>query len=239
MIRFNIQRFVRATVTAVVATSIFSVAGIQAAVACGTPPPQPPDVWVTFHTPTRVWIVFHGYTSFGTANGGFCACSLNQAGTILAVRNVRFIDPTSGSPIPGFAFAPNSATGIAFNGAAGAPPAAAFQGFFATVSQAIPQGLPIDIQFDVDVAAGTTLAQLAADLQGANVLGTDEGTSTGGLAGTHLNIVAAGAVMQQPPAPPPAVPTISQWGLMILALLLLAGGTIVTRRMTVARTALA
>ena len=52
----------------------FTVIGAVPATACLVPPPQKPDIWIDFHSPTDVWITFHGFKTFGSTDTQFCAC---------------------------------------------------------------------------------------------------------------------------------------------------------------------
>ena len=187
--------------------------------ACVTHDPPPPNIWIQFHEDGSVWITFHGYQTFGAAAGGFCTCALNQVPLITAVNAAEFRDAGTGELIEEFSFTsnPNSdfGGGIPWAGFATAP-----------LPVPIEAGTLVDILFDVDLVPGTTFDDLAAELAaGGNMIGTDEAGDDGSPAGTHQLIFPAGPI-----EPSNVIPTVSEWGLIIMTLLALTAGTIVFAR---------
>ncbi|NOX57703.1 MAG: IPTL-CTERM sorting domain-containing protein [Planctomycetes bacterium] len=180
--------------------------------------PAPPDIWIKFQTPRIVWITLHGYQTFGSSAGQFCTCALNQIPAITSVDLVEFREPGSGNLISEFLFAPDGDSdfggGITWAGFSSSP-----------LQSPVAAGIPVDVLFRVNVVPGTSFVSLANDLSGAgNVIGTDEADSNGFPTGAHQIVLPAGPIMSAP------VPTVSEWGLIIMTLLLLTGGTIVLGR---------
>lgn len=189
--------------------------------ACAVPPPQPPDIWILFHGDGTAWIIFHGYSTFGAGPGQFCACAFNQIPEITAVLAAQIVDNATQQPIAGFNFQPNVTTSASFNGL----DPGNWAGFSSDVSQAIPPGLSVDVQFLVELAPGVIDSALVNALEdaGGNVVGTDEADNMGNSTGAHLGLFPPGSVMK-------VIPTVSEWGLIVMMLLLLTAGTIIFGR---------
>lgn len=201
----------------------FSVIGAVPATACLVPPPQIPDIWVEFHSPTDVWITFHGYKTFGSDDTQFCACGLLPAavGVIVSVDAVAVVDASTKTPIGGFNFSANANVSTALS----AILAGSWDGFLSDMSASVAADIDVDLQIQVTVTGGTTLGDIKnalGPLGAGSALFTDEANMAGGLLGTH-------AKLWEGPFPC-AIPTVTEWGMAAMVLLVLATGTIVFRR---------
>jgi hypothetical protein len=183
---------------------------VQPAMACGGPPPMPPNVWIIFQSRTTVWIVFHKYITFGANPGQFCACGLNQVGPITGFTSAQFVDSSTGKPIAGFDFAPNDTVGKSFGQVAPvigtlkqlrsgqvvpSVAQAPWGGFLSSISQTVPVGISYDLWICVTVVPGTTFGQLAQALSAQGQIGTSAANSDGTLVSGHTAIVRPGTIM--------------------------------------------
>jgi len=183
-----------------------------------------------FHSPTNVWIIVTGYRTFGAGGGQFCACAFKELPSVTSVNNAA-VHAQNGTLLAAFDFNQNAGSSAAASGVS----AGNWQGFLASVTESVPGDLPVTLRFDATVAPKTTFAQIESEILAAGPLViTDEANSDGSFAGTHQSVVSAGNVTEGP-----VIPTVSGWGLIILALLVLSGGTLAVRRMTGVRPAVA
>ena len=181
-----------------------------------------PDVSIRIGISNTAKIVFHDYETFGSVSGEFCACALNDFGPpIVSVNGAVLIDVGSGQVVPGFAFEPNNTTSAGF----AAVVAENWAGFASETTETIPAGDPVDLWFDVSFEPGTTFSDLAAALAGAGfVVATDAADSSGAPTGAHEYILEAGSIGD-------IIPTLSEWGMLgLLLLLVVAGGFFIRRQ---------
>ncbi len=188
--------------------------------------PQPPPIWVTFHTPAspfRAWVTVHGVGTFGVplqaAEG--CACGLNlqgfPEGTIF--HGFVILDEETGEPLEQFSFSPSSTAGAAF-GAAYFGGAQNGVGFFSTVSQSVPANLPVKIMLDVTIPEGASKQDLLDKMATANpLIAVDGADSQGNPSGDHPSVQPAGEVGEMA-GPPISTPVGGPVGLAFLCLLL-------------------
>jgi len=156
--------------------------------------------------------------------------------SIVSVNSLTVIDLNSNTPLAGLSFRKSlNVSRDFFNpGSAGFPKS---EGFFSQITQDIPANIPVDLKFKVTVKPGTTFEKLKSDLKFV-VIGTDEAGADEHLLNTERNLFHARSIMLMPTPPMSSAPTLSEWGAIIMTLLLLTAGTvfIVRRRPLMAET---
>jgi hypothetical protein len=167
--------------------------------ACVSPPPQP-DIWIVIHNDGSLWIIIHKFSTFAAQPGGFCACALNFLPANGRVVGARIAEGSEvlgegkvklGTPLKEFPFKSNASTAVGFQAL---QPAEAWQGFLAEITEEIPEGRVVDLQFEIDPAVPTD--DVVAALEAADPLvATDEAGDDGAPLNSHLSIETAGTVM--------------------------------------------
>jgi hypothetical protein len=176
-----------------------------------------------------------GYETFAAPGGTHCALALGHSGNLITtVRSGSVVLAGTFTALQNFGpFATdqvvnqNITTGFGFTGGATVGGLTG-QGFLATVNVNQPINfdppIPLDLVFDVTVRPGTTAQALAADLLASALIGTAEADASG-----HLNNpdhFSKDRIDSVTVASVTGVPTLSEWGVMIMALLLLSAGTL-------------
>lgn len=205
--------------------------------ACVDRDPPPPPIWITFIGFDDITgeacyeVVFHNFFSFGAGMGQLCSCGLVSIPFRLVDPGCRvdsfFIrDLGTGQPVPGWSFAPSASGANEWAPLLNANPND-IAAFSSEVSQVIPPGLNLELVFIIKCPAFAPAEDFANALNGPfagmPLLGTDEGTPSGGPLGTHTRAGPGGPAMAMGPS---TIPTVGQWGLIILALTLATGATI-------------
>lgn len=217
-----------------------------AALACTQPPnpPAPPTIHIEQMGPNTFCIWICNYTAAGAQAGtDFCLCAINKLGVIQSVKSVEVYslvgpggplnDPCTGGrltplfPQP-WDFEGNPNTGLSFANFAGEGD---WEGLLAFTTQNIQQQVPITIKITVNlVSSRATLQDLVNAMQSGNppFIGTAKGNPDG-------------TIMMNPMHPPAvlpagminiiggAIPTLSEWGLIVCGVLMLGGGAVALR----------
>jgi hypothetical protein len=212
--------------------------------ACFEIPHAPPPIWVTTNNNCTIKLTFHDYTTYAaTMAGDYCACALNLPFTYGNVLAAKVVMAGTQTPLPNFSFTFDPDSGNGYQAISGTGP---WTGFSSAVAGAINANIPIDLCFDIQLhpvitndQCGTIIVNWANIMPAVNCI-SNHLASTPMLVGTggafpngapdptkHLSINRAGPIMVMLGAP---IPTISQWGLIILALLLLTVGTVCVHR---------
>lgn len=185
---------------------------------CVDPPLSPPPVRIASIGASSWRISFENYTSFGAA-GQFCACGLSVTGlSIQSVNAARVTNATNGTVLMSFTSNANTTSG--FNAA----DSGVWHGFVSGLVT-LPSGIPVDIEFDVTALSTATQNDVYAAIRR---IGTDEADSSGNLLNAHQGISGPGPCLSCSGT----VPTMGEWQLALLAVLLLTAGTLVVRRRT-------
>lgn len=215
-------RYIGAVALAIVSLGVF----VDSTYACGVPEePDPRDIRILFgaarsNSSTNVMIIFEGYETFGSSVGDFCVCALDQVAGIVSVDSVEFRNTATEALLTEFSFSPDPDSVFP-----GGDPWAGFSSEALVVP--VAPGISFDIEFNVTVAHGTTFVDLANALSSAgNVIGTDLADGNGVPTGAHQYILSAGTITHSTSP----IPTVSEWGLIIMTLLFLTAGTIVLGR---------
>jgi len=160
--------------------------------ACLQPPPQPPPVLIEMQPGNNARITVLGYTTGGTGPGQFCACALKRVLPITSINGMQVLNASNGAPVAGFNFQPNSATTFFFNTNQGG----VWNGFHSQVTQPVPPGMPLRLDFFVALQPGTTPQQLTAALSSQGRIGTGDALPTGQPTGGNLAVLPFGPVYQ-------------------------------------------
>ena len=218
--------------------------------ACFEIPPNPPPIWVTTNNDCTIKLTFHNYTTYAaTMSGDYCACALNLPFTYGNVLAAKVVMAGTQTPLPNFSFTFDPDSGNGYQAISGTGP---WTGFSSAVAGAINANIPIDLCFDIQLRpvitseqCGTIIVDWANIMPAVNCL-SNQLASTPKLVGTggafpngapnpakHLSINRAGPIMVMLGGTP--IPTISEWGLIIFALLLLTVGTVYVQRRQTSR----
>lgn len=202
--------------------------------ACTDPPPFTTltFITITLGPPVQITLVFDPWTSFAATQTQFCACAFRFPTNLIdSIDDVRIVQTGTNTPIAGFfTWNQNATTSAEVESLIGSGAGDDWFGFLNDLSGAIPAGNLADFRVDVTLQPGVTLQDLqnefAAD--GSNRVFTDEADANGHLLGTHGGFTDVSGI----------IPTVSEWGLIVMGLLLLTAGTVVIRRLQVRRPAL-
>lgn len=196
--------------------------------ACTEPPPQP-DVEIRCMSNGILYLIFKDYISFAEANGT-CACGLNLPNTLGTVIDFKMVYANTMDEVPWFNFNNNSNTANGYN----ALEPGDWSGFSSNILEAIPSGESVDLIFCIQPVQSQPVqnnrdtqetCDMAANdindyiLSQTNLIGTSGADSDGTPQSGHTNIVSANPTIV-------SVPTLSQWGLLLLFLLLITLGTV-------------
>jgi hypothetical protein len=146
-----------------------------------------PRPWVWFTSATSAYVTIEGLVvkTGGVNVGDYCAAGLGHSGTLFTgVTGLQIYDDADpdGGPlvIAELAFAANATT---TGDLATAEPGSTWQGFHSTVSGLVAQGTPVALRFDLTFPASTTYQDILDELQGDDLVGFDDATAGGNLAG--------------------------------------------------------
>lgn len=172
-------------------------------------------------------VVASGYETFGTGAGVFCACGLAPIDTacVVSVNSATVVNAGTNTPIAGFSFNYNGVTTSSLTSALNHPN---WAGFSSSISTAVPAGTPIDIRFNLTLNPACSDPAVLQKLHGNNGarIGTDKANADGSLMGAHQFILS--------PVVPSLIPTLAEWGVILLALGLATLGIWTLRRRSAA-----
>ncbi|HKY34207.1 MAG TPA: IPTL-CTERM sorting domain-containing protein [Candidatus Polarisedimenticolia bacterium] len=175
--------------------------------------------------PTTVVVRITGGPTFPVPNPATstCACGL-AVKSGFAVTAARIVD-ANGNPVPGFTgFTADADSTAAFQAFSAAPGGYTWSGFSSPVTSAIPNGGTSFFEFDVTIPQGTNAEMLRSNIEGGKV-----GGAQGDLTGGNFDPDHRGASLVSV-TPVDSIPTLSEWGIILLTALMVVGGTLVMLR---------
>ncbi|HKY33397.1 MAG TPA: IPTL-CTERM sorting domain-containing protein [Candidatus Polarisedimenticolia bacterium] len=201
---------------------------------CTGPAPSPIDPPVTY-LPVIMGIGADPngrFTSSMATLGGFevfaptlpatCACGLLVPAGLTAT-DATVVD-VNGATITGFTdFTPNATTTAAFEALSPAPPGFTWFGFATSVGPGLVNGQRIALRFNLTRAAPSTGAELVEELLGGKVGAAQSDPMGGNFDPNHQGVLVI-------PQSADAIPTLSQWGLLLLAAGLAAAAARIIRK---------
>jgi len=177
----------RPTACRIVVATLLTFVNASPAAACFETDTTPRP-WVWFTGTNTAYIAIEGLVvkSGGVGVGDYCAAAIGHSGTVITgVSGLQILDDADpdGGPLPitNLPFGANATTNADL---AAAEPGLTWHGFHSTVGGAVAQGTAVALVFDVTVAPASTYQDIMDELQGEAVVGFDDATITGSLAGT-------------------------------------------------------
>jgi len=183
-------------------------------------------ILITNGPPVRIFLVFDPWLTFGTAPTDFCACGFKLPnGVIDTVDGVALVETGTSTVIPGFNFVADTDTSTDIEALINSGPSATWAGFSSDQSLSIPPDVSADLRVEATLLPGVSVNDLFNAFNGislTNAVYTDEANPDGTLAGTHGGATAVSTVI---------IPTVQEWGLALMFLLMVAAMTIFTIRL--------
>lgn len=201
--------------------------------ACTAQPTGKQTAWVEFFTPfTSARITIHGLVKSAApeppANG--CACALRKIAPFTSIDDVQFVF-ANGSPIPPTSWAWQDASAAADSEWAIDAGTGTWTAFKGCNCDGVTAGTIFGIEFSVTVPPGTTRADIQSALENTTlILGTDatqDFDGTGEPSGPGFGHQSFRGVSMVEFV---EIPTISEWGMIVMTVLVLTAGTIVFSR---------
>lgn len=195
--------------------------------ACQDPPPMNLTtlrlIIITLGPPVRITLVYDPWMTFGAAPGMNCACAFKlPPGMVASVDAVRLVQTGTNTPISGFSWVADPDTTGAVETISASGVLDDWFGFSTGISQNVPAGTMVDFQADVTLTVGMDHNDLVGAMNGTltNRAFSDGANANGTPNNSHQALVTATHII---------MPTVSQWGLAVMALLVLSAATIVIR----------
>ena len=189
---------------------------------------HPPATLLTFTVtnagpPVQGFFTYDPWSTFGSTASQYCACAFRfPTATIDSVQQVSLVETGTSTPIPGFNWSFNTVTGADVESLLGAGAGEQWWGFLSDQSLIVPEGTGVDFRVQATLKPGVDGTQaLASMANGSQRVYTDEGNSDGTLADSHGGFVSTFQGV---------IPTLSQWGLILLTALILGSGLLILRR---------
>ncbi len=202
--------------------------------ACGDPPPVTEVTGFTIAA-GQVRLIYDPWTTFASSGTEFCSCAFRLPTSVIqSVDLVQLVETgtasavSSGTPLAGFPnFLNNAANSAAVEGILASGGGEDWFGTLAGLSAAVPAGILADFVIEVTLQPGMTIIDLATALaaDGANRVYSDEATPAGipmqAGHGGFVGVDMSGGV---------PVPTMGEWGLAVLAVVMLSTALFILRR---------
>lgn len=215
---------------------LFSTIPHGGAKACTTPPPTTilRLFIINVGPPLRIRLVFDPWTTISTDSSQFCSCGFRFPTAVIdTIDEVRLVETGTNNLISGFAatWASNATTSAEIENILGTGAGDDWFGFLNDLGSSVTADTEADFQVDVTLNADVTVDGLftTLDADRENLVFSDEANSSGVPLGTHQGFVDVSKIVGPPP-----VPTVSEWGLVVMTLIVFVGGTMMLGRRKVA-----